>query len=68
MKNESIDTSSVLLMFSEINSWMKKTYNKDSGEIESTGEAQAFIMNKLNKLDSLNIKYRLEDGKYVWIK
>lgn len=68
MEKENSEIDSILLIFSDLNRWMEQTYNSDSGEIESTGESQAFIRNKLNKLDSLNIKYRLVDGKYIWIK
>ena len=68
MEKENIDTNSVLLIFSELNRWMEQTHNSKTGEIESTGEAQAFIRNKLNKLDSMKIEYRLADGKYIWVK
>jgi hypothetical protein len=47
-----------------LNWWMEQTYNTETGEIQSTGEAQAAINRYLSQLDELNVKYQLKDGRY----
>ena len=47
-----------------LNGWMEQTYNAETGEIQSTGEAQAAIKRYLSQLDELNVKYQLKDGRY----
>jgi len=59
---------SVNILLKGLNWWMEETYNPVTGEIESTGEAQAAIQNYLRKLDSLEVKYYLENGKYILVK
>lgn len=63
MKSEINDASTLVLK--ELNWWVEQSYNPESGEIESTGEAQAAIKNYLSKLDSMKVKYVFEKGKYL---
>lgn len=58
------DPESVSKIFESLNWWMEKTYNPATNEIQSTGEAQAAIQNQLLKLKHLNVRYKLENGKY----
>ena len=58
------DPESVSKIFESLNWWMEKTYNPATNEIQSTGEAQAAIQNQLLKLKHLNVRYKLEIGKY----
>lgn len=58
------DPESVSKIFESLNWWMEKTYNSATNEIQSTGEAQAAIQNQLLKLKHLNVRYKLENGKY----
>lgn len=58
------DPDQVSKIFESLNWWMEKTYNPDTKEIQSTGEAQSAIKNQLLKLEKMHIRYKLEDGKY----
>lgn len=50
----------------DLNLWMEKYYNLKTKQVESTGEAQARINSLLQRLDKLNVKYKLVENKYVF--
>ncbi|MGL4632445.1 MAG: hypothetical protein ACRCVT_14680 [Leadbetterella sp.] len=68
MKGNMENKDSVSYILNQLNDWARKYYNKDTKEIESTGEVQAMIKNHLSKLDKMKVKYKFEDGKYILIK
>ena len=59
------DDEKIASILEKLNWWVEQTYNPQTGEIESTGEAQAAIKNYLDRLDNLNVPYTFENRKYV---
>ncbi len=58
------DPEEINKIFENLNWWMEQTYNPETNEIQSTGEAQSAIKSQLLQLEKMHIKYKLENGKY----
>lgn len=64
MKGFQNDEKKISDIMRNLNWWVEQTYNSETDEIESTGEAQAAINNYLETLDKMNVNYSFEGGKY----
>ncbi len=65
MNDKQADSDKVSVILEKLNWWVVQTYNPNTGEIESTGEAQAAIKNYMELLDNMHVQYSFENGQYI---